>query len=248
VLVAIVAMMAGPMLCAATAWESEWRQPRAERALFEVPAEAAPVSYDHGSFLGWAQDQVAPGQAATKKRETTQEKIGVGASLGINYAAIGIGLGFFAEYYPLPMLAVGAHMSVAYGALGSPYESNGDGLAFAMLFGARFVVDFDTIEITRWLRPFVAFYPFGFAYFSGTEEFDVPGTGNTDDITYTDIFFLTTGGFGSDFYITPQIGVGVAIYIYGTIGGSKHEKRGFELETEGSVGVYVEYVRLSFRF
>lgn len=205
--------------------------------------EPAAISLDVPSF-----EDAFRAQVGTKKRETTKEQFGAGASLGINYAAVGLGLGFWFEYYPVPMAAVGAHMSVAYGALGSPYENGGDGLAFSLQFGGRFVVDFDSIEITRWLRPFVAFYPVGFAFFSGNEDFDVPGTGNTDEISYSDVFFLMSGGFGCDFMITPQIGLGLGLYIYGTVGGSEHEKGNFKFRTEGSVGVYFEYVRLSLRF
>jgi hypothetical protein len=243
-LVAVLAIGA-PGLLAFESFEQAWQSSRETRSLnlFEdaspVFSAATPARVDGTAFLR-GQDE--------PYRDPTPEMFGAGASLGINYAAIGIGFGLWFEVYPLPFLAINAHTSIAYGILGSPYLDGGDGLAFSFQVGGKFVIDFEEIEITRWLRPFVAFYPFGVAYFSGTEEFDPPGTGNTDEITYSDAFFLMSGGFGSDFYITPNIGVGVAIYIYGTIGGSRHDKPGDDLDTEGSVGVYVEYVRLALRF
>ena len=105
------------------------------------------------------------------------------------------------------------------------------------------------VGLTDWFRPFVAFYPVGLAYLSATEDADIPGTGNTKDVKYSDLYFLMAGGAGIDFYLTNLIGVGFGLYIYGSIGGSKHKhSQGIETETKGQVGVYFEYARLSLRF
>jgi len=246
-LMLVVVLFITPCLYAASAFEAGWRRPdRAPAPEWFEGGQIAPVSFDLGPAdlpRNWID-----GQTVMKKRETTVEQFGAGASLGINYAIPGLGLGFWFEFFPMPFISAGAHMTVGYGGLTDPYENGGTGLAFSLQFGARFVVDFDTIEITRWLRPFVAFYPVGFVYFSGTEDFDVPGTGNTDELTYSDVYFMMSGGFGCDFMITPQIGLGPGLYIYGTAGGSEHKKGNFKLRTEGAVGVYFEYIRLVLRF
>lgn len=183
------------------------------------------------------------------ERQSEGQWIGTGVALGLNTAAIGIGFGAWFDFYVMPYLAVSAYSNVSYGIVGRPYHNGGDALAFTFSVGAKFVLDFPNLEVTRWLRPFVAFYPLGFAYYTGTEDADEFGTGNTRDVTYKDLFFLMAGGIGTDFMLTHNIGFGVGFYIFGSIGGSKQKhSAGIETDTNGAVGVYIEYARLSLRF
>ncbi len=239
----ILAILAcGAPAFALESFEQAWDDSRSQR----------PVNLFANTATGTASalplERMVFAQDTAETKPPTEEQFGAGASLGINYAAIGAGIGLWFEYYPMPFVAINAHTTFAYGVLGNPYIDGGSGFAFSFQLGGKFVLDFEDLPFTRWLRPFVAFYPVGVAYFSGEEEFDVPNSGDTDDLTYSDAFYLMSGGFGSDFYITQNIGVGAAVYIYGTVGGSRHEKRGRDLRTEGSVGVYFEYARLAIRF
>ncbi|MCB9895277.1 MAG: hypothetical protein H6839_12565 [Planctomycetes bacterium] len=182
-------------------------------------------------------------------RESGDQMFGAGATLGLNTAAIGITFGGFFDFYFTPWIAADVFTSVSYGFLGRPEHNGGDALAVTLSLGAKFVLDFEDLEWTEWFRPFAVFYPVGLAYLSATEDADEPGTGNTRDVKYSDLYFLMAGGIGSDFYLTNMIGLGFGLYIYGTIGGSKHKhSRGIETKTSGAVGVYFEYVRFTVRF
>lgn len=248
-LLVLSAMLALCPLLAATesGFEHGFANSRTPRAvnLFE-PAQAAPVSFsaDFGSL-----DPLLRAPIMESPRESANQMFGTGATLGINSAALGVTFGGFFDFYFTPWLAAGAHFSISYGILGRPEHNGGDALAVSVLLGAKFVLDFEELEITDWFRPFVALYPAGFAYFAATEDADIPGTGDTKDVKYSDLFYLIAGGTGIDFYLTNLIGVGFGLYLYGTVGGSKHKHDdGIETESTGSVGVYFEYARLSLRF
>ena len=182
-------------------------------------------------------------------RETDDQMFAAGATLGINTAAIGISFGGFFDFYFTPWIAAEALTTVSYGFLGRPEHNGGDALAFTVSLGAKFVLDFESLEWTEWFRPFAAFYAVGLAYLTATEDADEPGTGNTRDVKYSDLYFLMAGGVGADFYLTNMFGLGFGLYLYGTIGGSKHKhSRGIETKTSGAVGVYFEYLRFTVRF
>jgi len=236
-----------PLLHADEGFERSFSAERNLRAvnLFEQQAETRTVAFAGDFDL----DPLLRAPIMESPRESADQMFGTGATLGINSAALGVTFGGFFDFYFTPWLAAGAHFSISYGILGRPEHNGGDALAVAVLLGAKFVLDFEDVEITDWFRPFVALYPAGFAYFAATEDADVPGTGDTKDVKYSDIFYLIAGGAGIDFYLTNLIGVGFGLYLYGTVGGSKHEhSNNIETKTKGAVGVYFEYARLSLRF
>ena len=203
------------------------------------------VSFEHGEKL----DQFVRAPILGDTRNSEDQMFGAGASLGINSAAIAISFGAFFDFYFTPWLAAGTFVSVSYGFLGQKEHNGGDALAFSASLGAKFVLDFADMDITDWWRPYVAFYPLGVTFFSATEDADIPGTGNTKDVKYSDVFFLMLGGVGSDFFLTNTVGIGIGLYVWGTIGGSKHKHRqGIETTTSGAIGVYFEYARLTLRF
>lgn len=211
----------------------------------EVDAPAKAFNFDSGlSDSGLYKGQLVDDDGT----DTSEQLFGAGAALGMAGNPLGIGVTGWFSFYFTPWLAAEAKFVLAYGIITDAYENGGDGLAVGLAIGAKFVLDFPDMEITRWLRPFVALYPAGFVYFSSTEEIEPPGSGDTEDFTFSDVFYMIHGGIGVDFYLTNMIGLGVGVYITGTVGGSKHDKSGVEIETEGSVGVYFEYARLSLRF
>jgi len=202
---------------------------------------SAPVGFELPS-IALGQDYVYDSWPSRK------QKFGAGAALGLAGDPIGIGLTAWFEYYFRPYVAVGGNVLAGYGGITDPYQNGGDASYFGFALGVKAVLDVESVFESRLIRPWVAFYPLGLVLVSATEDYDVPGTGNTDDFDYSDVFFLIYGGIGTDFYFTDNVGLGGAIYVTGTIGGSKHTKDGVNIETKGNVGIYVEYLRLSVRF
>jgi hypothetical protein len=173
---------------------------------------------------------------------------GAGGALGINSAAVGIGFSGWFDFYFTPWLAAGAWMGVDYGFVGRREHDGGSALMFNFNLGAKFVLDFEDVDITDWFRPWVAFYPVGLAYFAATEEADPPGSADRRDISYSDLYYMMAAGLGIDFMLTRLIGVGFGLYFYGTIGGSRHESGNVVTRTRGFFGIHFEYARLSLRF
>lgn len=243
ILVAIATL--APGLCAETlSFDNGFAAARSHNArpLFRI---------DEASFSksGERLDQFVRSPLLEDGHNSADQMFGAGASLGINTAAIAVSFGAFFDFYFTPWLAAGTFVSVSYGFLGQREHNGGDALAVSASLGAKFVLDFPDMEVTHWLRPFVAFYPLGVAFLSATEDADIPGTGNTKDVKYSDVYFLMLGGVGSDFFLTDNIAIGIGLYVWGSIGGSKHEhSQGIDTRTSGAIGVYFEYARLTLRF
>jgi hypothetical protein len=183
-------------------------------------------------------------------RSAGDQWFGVGVALGIAGDPIGFGASTWFDLYLYPFLAVSARGVLAYGVITNEYKDGGDALATGVSFGAKFVMDFDDVDVSRWFRPWAALYPVGFMYVAGEEEVETTlRTGSTrDDFPYSDIFFVVQGGVGADFFLTDNFGLGVGLYLNGTLGGSRHRHDGHTIKTRGRIGVYFEYIRAAFRF
>jgi hypothetical protein len=179
---------------------------------------------------------------------TDEQMFGAGVALGFHSEALGLGVSGWFDFHFLPYLAVSSRFHLAYGILTREYKDGGTALNLGLGLGVKFVLDVPDLEVTRWLRPWVALYPAGFVYVAATEDFDPPGPDSKKKFSYSDIFYLIQAGTGVDFFLTNMIGLGLGVYITGTVGGSKHEKDDTTIRTRGSVGVYFEYARLSLRF
>jgi hypothetical protein len=194
-------------------------------------------------------EDVARGQLVDDSGpRTTEQLFGAGVALGVNSAALGLGVSGWFDVYFTPWISAGLHSGVAYGILGRRYKDGGTALAWHLCLGAKFTFDMEDWDWSRWVRPWVALYPVGFQLLSATEDFNPAGPDRLDTITYTDVFFYISGAIGVDFYLTSLIGIGAAIYPYGTFGGRRHDDNGTTVRTRGYAGVYFEYVRLSLRF
>lgn len=214
--------------------------------LFTVPPETGDVAR---SLPRLEDGRVLKTQLIDDSGPDSDERMfAAGVSLGFHSYNIGLGMGAWFDFHLFPWLAFGTRFHLAYGILTRTYEDGGDALHLGVSLGAKFVLDFPDMEVTRWLRPWVALYPAGFAYVDASEDFDPPGADDNGTFKYSDIFYFIQAGTGVDFYLTNFIGLGLGVYITGTVGGSRHEKDGTEVRTRGLVGVYFEYARLSLRF
>ena len=217
-----------------------------DRNLFATKLPQTEAAY---TFSGFDLDDTLRSQLIDDSGPTSEERMfGAGAALGFHSYNIGLGVSGWFDFHLFPWLAFGTRFHLAYGILTRTYKDGGEALHIGMGLGAKFVLDVPDLEVTRWLRPWVALYPAGFAYVAATEEFDPPGNDDEGTFKYSDIFYFIQAGTGVDFYLTNMIGLGLGVYITGTVGGSKHEQDGSDLRTRGLIGVYFEYARLSLRF
>lgn len=212
---------------------------------FEMPRVARANSLFEGMPNVLERTQRAPLLEGTG-RATGEQMFGAGVSLGIDSSTIGLGVGGWFDFYFTPWIAIEANARIGYGILGRRYHDGGTGLIATFGLGAKFVMDFEEWEFTEWCRPFAVLSPIGFAFLAGDEAAE----DNGDDVRtkYSDILFQVHGGVGCDFFLTDLIGVGLGLYMYGTIGGRKQTSADVETRTRGQVGVFFEYARLSLRF
>ncbi|MCC7507831.1 MAG: hypothetical protein IT464_00480 [Planctomycetes bacterium] len=232
-IVPVLAMCAAPLV-ALESLEQAWNhRPARALQLFDMPDKRLPV---YGQLL----DDSGP--------RTTEQMFGAGASLSLDTNALGLGFNGFFDFYFTPWIAAASHVGVSYGFLGRQYQEGGTGMGFHVALGARFTFDLPDWEWSRWLRPWVAFYPVGFQLFSASEDFDPPGSDDEGTFKYSDIYFHMMGGGGADFYLTSLIGLGVGVYFYGSFGGSRHKQDGATIRTNGLFGMYFEYARVTLRF
>lgn len=247
----LVVLFAGSSLTAAEL--SFDNLPRSDRTvrLFE------PVNLDHGHSYESAFETGRHGRTGDLLKAQLVESagdvsddqwFGAGTALGVANNPIGIGASGWFDFYILRYLAVSTQFQFGYGIVTDELKDGGDGVFAGLSIGAKFVMDFPGVDINRWFRPFAAFYPAGFLYFSATEEVDPPDSDDTKKLNYSDIFYHMYGGAGVDFFLTPEIAIGAAIYVTGRIGGSKHKDHGVTVNTRGRVGVFFEYARLAIRF
>lgn len=219
-----------------TLQRSTFRTPQ----LFALPAEdlSRPA----------AEDWLA-GQLVEKDSHASADQMfGAGVALGFAGDPIGLGLSGWFDVYFTTWIAAEARLQLAYGLLTHPYQDSGTGVEVGLQLGAKFVFDMPDWEWSRWCRPFAAFFPVGFRYMAADEEFNPPGPGNSDHVHYSDVFFVIGFGGGCDFFLTPNIAIGVGLFVDGMIGGSRHDRNGVVVRTRGRVDVFFEYFRLAMRF
>lgn len=232
ILLMFLILVASP-LCALDELPDDWR-----------PADSLrPVAlFDRGG--SWHQQPVYGQLIDDTGPRSTDQLIGFGAALMLDTSALGLGVNGFFDFYFTPWISASAHTGVAFGVLGRRHVDGGTGLGYHLALGAKFTFDLPDWEWSRWVRPWVAFYPVGFRYFSATESVDA----DNDRITYNDIYFHMQGGGGVDFYLTSLIGLGAGVLFYGDFGGSRRRIGDHRITTRGLWGLYFEYARLTVRF
>ncbi|MBE7491921.1 MAG: hypothetical protein HS108_09245 [Planctomycetes bacterium] len=193
-------------------------------------------------------DRELAGQLLDESGPRSKDQMfGAGAALGFAGDPIGFGLSGWFDFYFTTWLAAGARFQMDYGAITRRHEDGGTGLDFSLQFGAKFVFDLEDWEWSRWCRPFVALYPAGFRYHSATERAK-DSQGRRFDFAYSDVFYVISVGGGVDFFLTSNIALGAGILLDGTVGGSRHKKRGVKIRHVGGADFFFEYARLSVRF
>lgn len=212
--------------------------------------EPVPGKTPRATTANWSPnfENFAKGPLLEDGRASEGQMFGAGGALGINTAAVGIGFTGWFDFYFTPWLAASTWVGIDYGFVGRRVHDGGSALMFNVNIGAKFVMDFADMELSDWFRPWAALYPLGFALYSATEEADPPGNDDRVDITYSDLYYMVATGGGIDFMLTNLIGVGFGMYLYGTVGGKRHEIDNVITRTRGFFGFHFEYARLNLRF
>jgi len=212
-------------------------------AQFEISREVRKPRLFETSLLPDVRGQLLDESGPRSK----DQMFGAGVALGFAGDPIGFGLSGWFDYYLTTWLAVGARFQTDYGVVTRRHEDGGTALDFGLQFGAKVVFDLEDWEFSRWLRPYVALYPAGFRYHAATERAK-DSAGRKFEINYGDIFYVITTGGGVDFFLTSNIALGAGIYVEGTVGGSKHKKRGVSVRHRGGFDFFFEYARFAVRF